>query len=1324
MHPTPESLRDFLDGRLSEEEKTAVENHLREHCEACELVLESLSNPSWDSLSLPRIKGYAVREKLGSGGMGVVYEAVQCKNGRAVALKVMKEPNPAALERFRHEFRIVQGLCHRNLVTLYELVADDAGQCFFTMELLEGVNFLTHVRGKPGAALAPSTRLESSGGPAGGPGQAPLIDPVKMSRPSSPLGGSSKGPGPAQEKLPPVACDIERLRDALRQLAEGLAALHGAGVLHRDVKPGNVLVTPSGRVVLLDFGVAAELGPGGQDGSGGSGGTPAYMAPEQGARRPAAASADWYAVGVMLYEALTGRLPFDDLSLAVLVRKQREDPPHPAALVAEVPADLAELCVGLLRRHPEARPAGEEVLRRLSATRPPPARQEVTLVGRAPLLRDLDSAFEATRRGRTVVVALSGRSGVGKSALLRHFLDGLSRRGEAVVLTGRCYEQESVPYKALDGLVVGLARYLKGLPTPDAVAALMPRDVLAVALARVFPVLGRVAVGPGRGGDVSDRQELRRRAVAGLRELLTRLGDRCQKDRRPLVLAVDDLQWGDADSAFVLADLLRPPDPPALLLVGSFRSEDVKGSPCLPAFLGLVRQGAGLEGRELAVEPLALPEAGELARALLPEGDPAAEEHAEQVARQSGGYPYLVHVFVQLLRASRPLADLSLDAALWDRVCGLPEEARVMLEVVAVVGRPLDLELACRAAEVRGEPRQALAPLRADRLLRSGSGEHPAVEAYHDRVRETVVAHLEPDVLRWHHRHVAEVLEEGGDCDPEELADHYDGAGDPARAGRYYARAAGQAAEGLAFDRAAKLYRAALRLREASGEEERPLRVRLGDALAAGGRGAESAREYLTAAAGAARPEALELQRKAALQLLRSGHVDEGLATLRTVLAAVGLRMPGPWRAALSWTWLQLRLRLRLRGLGFRRRAAEEVPRAELLALDVCQTAAIGLSLVDLVPGACFQTRSLLSGLRAGEPARLALALALEGAHKSIAGSRGRGLSGALLDEAERLAGEVGDPYLAAMAVLARCLAAAFEGDWPKARELGDKAEAALRGASTGTGVRWELGTAHRFTLWPLLFMGELAEIRRRLPGLIKEAGDRDDLYGETSLGLVVGTFVHLADDDPARAREELGRLMRRWAHEGFYVQHMNRLYDEAQIDLYEGKGLAAWNRLAEKWSLVEQSHLLRVQQVRIFLGHLRARSALVAAAQAAAAQVADPGPFLRAAERYARALLRERADWAEALARLVCAGLAAARGDGAGAAELLRDAAARCDATAMRLYAECARRRLGELRGGDEGARLMAEADSWMAGQGVVSPERMAALLVPGFGGAADPAP
>ena len=763
---------------------------------------------------------YEIRRELGRGGMGIVYQAYDRDRDEMVALKAVQRVDPAALYRFKQEFRAAVDVSHPNLVALYELTSDGRSW-FFTMELIDGIDFLAYVRSEADVPHAGTDdRLAS---PSSGPEEV-----ESRARPDSPPGLS--------------ASRLARLRGALRQLAEGVAALHEAGKIHRDIKPTNVLVTRSGRVVLLDFGLAAALERTGlhQSSEPHVLGTVAYMAPEQAAGLPVSPAGDWYSVGAMLYEALTGRLPFLGGPLEVLADKQRFEPPAPLELVPGLPEDLDALCVDLLRRHPEARPSACDVLRRLGSVPDEPSialppesssRQEVPLIGRERHLEVLDAAFAAVKRGRTVALYAHGRSGAGKSVLVQRFLDGLvEREEEVVVLAGRCYEQESVPYKALDSLVDALSRYLRRLPHdggPGDLAARRPaagaRLPGAADASRPWPAT------PRRTLEIPDPQELRRRAFAALRELLARLGD-----RRPLVLFIDDLQWGDVDSAALLSELLRPPDPPVLLLLGCYRSEDATASPFLRALLASQeREDSPLDRRELAVEALTGRRRGTWRWRCSAGTIRRRRAHAEAIARESGGNPFFVSELVRHIQAGDGLAgrsparEIGLDEVLWGRIRRLPEDARRLLEVVAVSGRPLRQADACRAAGLGPEERTVLAILRSGRLVRStGPAEWDEIETYHDRVRETVVAHLPPAVLGAHHRRLARVLEASGRADPEVLAVHFQAAGEPEKAGRYYAVAAAQAAEALAFDRAAKLYRLAS---SSSGRRTtpgiRPLRV-------------------------------------------------------------------------------------------------------------------------------------------------------------------------------------------------------------------------------------------------------------------------------------------------------------------------------------------------------------------------------------------------------------------------------------------------------------------------------------------------------------------
>ncbi|MBI3824062.1 MAG: protein kinase [Planctomycetes bacterium] len=1255
--------------------------------------------------SLPRFPGtdrFEFVRYIGAGGMGVVYEAFDREHHVRLALKTLQKVNAATLYRFKQEFRSLAHVVHPNLVTLFQLISVDE-QWFFTMELVDGCTFYDYVRPRGYVTEDDVTSNRAKGA-------SDTVDyEVKANAKQEPEEPAFAMPVTARLTLE----QYDMLRPALLQLAQGVHALHEAGKLHRDIKPSNVLVTPQGRVVVLDFGLVTELEDRAHEPSidRGIAGTIAYMSPEQAAGLTLTEASDWYSVGAMLYLVLTGQAPFTGTKTQVVRDKQRIEPKLPADLAACIPEDLRTLCRDLLRLNPGERPDGAEILRRLggeAAGVSAPSRlfdsAHAPFLGRERHMAVLHEALAALRNRRPAVVHVHGRSGAGKSLLVRRFLQDVHEHSNAVILSGRCFEQESVPYKALDSLIDSLTRYLLRLADHEA-AVLMPRDVLA--LARLFPVLRRVRAVesvPAHGPAIPDKQELRRRAFGALREMLARLGD-----RRPLILVIDDLQWGDLDSAALLTDLLDPPDPPVLLMLICYRSEYAKTSPCLRDLIEAHVTDPSLDRRDLVVAALEPAESRQLALELLGPDTPATQEQADAIARESGGSPYFIHELAQHVHEGAALAttaQINLDEVLQQRVARLPADSRALLEAVAVSGKPLRQADAYHAAGLNSESPAPMTLLRVNHFVRSTGAEgNDEVETYHDRVRETVVAHLDDNQLRERHRSLAAVLETSGKADPETLAVHFQAADNRARAGHYYALAATGAADTLAFDRAAKLYRQSLENHPLQGAEERELRRKLADALANAGRCADAAREYQRIAAQTSGSESLELLGLAGYQFCAAGHIDEGKAALALVLGKLRMSLPSTrLRALLSMLWH--RFKLWLRGLTYQERTADQLSADELARIDISWSVAIGLTMIDTIRGADFQTRNLLLALKAGEPYRVARALAWEATHAAMGGEKAKKRSTQLLDLADALVLRLDHPHALGMATMGRGVAAYFHGAWREAHFVCDRAVEVFRNRCTG--VTWELDTSNAFAYWALWFRGELAEVIRRFPILVKEAHERGDRLAEANYTTFGGPFVWFAADDPDGARHALGSVMGDWSKQDFHVQHFTTLTARAQIELYKGDGPAAWQHIVEQWPLMKASALLHVECVRIFMLHLRGRCAL------AAAGVGDPHGLLKVAAKDARAIEKEKPAWCRGLALMLRASLAAWSGDRPQAARQLGEAAAALDAADMKLFAAAARRRQGELLGDDP---LIAQADAFMTAQKIQNPRRMADLFVTGFG-------
>lgn len=1206
---------------------------------------------------------FQISRHLGSGGMGAVFEAYDRERQQRVALKTLRTRSPEELLQLKNEFRALQGVRHPNLVNLLELL-EESGRFFVTMELVEGTDLLGYVR--PGdAELSVSghtqTELVRSGSRAWGtaPGEvtAERLAPISGSRPR---------------------CDDARVRHAFGQLARGLSALHERGKLHRDVKPANVIVTPDGRTVLVDFGLAVDSGPGLAQAQVRGAGTREFMAPEQAAGQTLTAAADWYSFGVALYLALSGQLPFRG---ADVQRQKLRGQPRPfSELCPEASDDLRRLALALLSPDPRSRPSGHSVLTCFGVGSEAAPAPQAPFVGRAHELEQLEAAFATvgTRPSRVVVVA---DSGLGKSALVHELVAQLlARDPEVLVLAGRCYERELLPYKALDGIIDALSHFL-GKLEPERVHSLLPPD--AALLTQIFPVLGRVAgLTQARALGAADPQERRAQAFAALRELFVRLARSYR-----LLLYIDDLQWADADSHLLLADLMRQPDAPALCLVVTTR-------PGAPTPLD--------DAQRLELKPLSFEEARALAGAVL--GDAAADTLGPSIAKETNGHPLFVQALAAHARRAGGLheAGLRLEDALLAHVDSIDPGSRRLLEVTVIAAGPLTALLAaCASGQDAATFSSSVSELRALRLVRSSlSNEGGELAPYHDRIREALLERLTSEQRRGLHRDLAEALETTGKAaaDPQSLVRHLEGAGQVARAAEQAELAARHAERALAFDQAAELYGTALRLGAFEAGARRDLTRARAEALANAGRAAESAEAYLRAAEGAEPPQRQEYERRAADHLLRSGHSERGTAILAQVLRGLGDRWLSQ-RRSLAATLFE-RFRLRLRGPKWQRRAPADIDPELLRRVDAYHSLGVSLSLIDPARGARFEARALRLALRAGEPRRLGVISVMEACYEGAIGAQGLKAARALGERADHILTQTRDPYVAACKGIMVGFLAYHAGEYASAARTLAETEQALAAL---TGTYFEQAFCHCFRLISLRNRGQLAQLEAGYFEWLRRAQRRGDLFTEASLRFNLN-IVFLARDEPDEADRELSRVSWMPPDGGYHVQHWYAQQARADIALYCGRVEAGLVELRRELAALERAMITRMRLHRCHALWLLARFLLARRA---------PTPELDA---LAKQLRREDIGYARTWSLLIQAALEQQRGQPTAALVSLQRAVEQAKRADLPQYEHAARYRMGRLLGTEAGADHAQSALAFAAGEGIVDPARLFDVWAPGF--------
>lgn len=701
-----------------------------------------------------------------------------------------------------------------------------------------------------------------------------------------------------------------------------------------------------------------------------------------------------------------------------------------------------------------------------------------------------------------------------------------------------------------------------------------------------------------------------------------------------MILAVDDIQWADDESVPILRALLQACAAVRLLITLSCRVKDsneeaeddktLAGSPLAEIVPDDVVR--------LNVAPLSQDESAALVRATV--GESADPIQCGTIFRQSSGRPFLVELLCRELTAGRAT---TLDGAIQSQVAGLPDGARRFLEVAAIAGQPTAATVVAAAAEHPNETALLVSTLAARGLIRTWeSSGFLLVEIYHDEFRRSVVKSIPPNSLSSHHLALAKGLEATDQKDYESLAAHYGLAGLLEKQIKFTVSAAERATDTLALERAVSLYSTALALcqekddpentdsqdvDEGTGEDDRieaiDLMVGLASAEANAGRGYKAAMTLLDAAkdverrvqveaalpkgggeaspvnrtedtgnevatrVGAARyvesRSPFDLRRQAVEELLKSGHLEQGFDELKKLCRQVGLwfpSKPGPMRLAVFF----VRKWAMHSRLHFAERKQNTVPLKKRQQLDLCWSAALGLSLIDPFRCAYFHARLLRLSMKTGNRVQFVRALAGEIAVGAIPGGvgckeRGERLCSRALGLADR------DSSIQAFCESMRGTLYWLLGEWETSRHHSNEAQKALLKDPTGLG--WMMTSARIRYIGSLIMMGQWKDVESDLSAFVSDAEQRHDVYAEVGLKIMPYRYlVQLAEGDAdgaegRLAEDQLLEALEKWPSQSYDIQQCDAFFGLVDIALYDGRPQDALSRIRTEWRRLERSLML-----------------------------------------------------------------------------------------------------------------------------------------------------
>ena len=809
----------LLDAECGDDDALRREvEELLEAADAAAAFLETPAGAAGDAAPAPaRVGRYEILGLLGRGGMGVVYRARDPRGGPDVALKTIALESGAIRTCLRREIHALRRLDHPGIVRILDEGEQEEGP-WYAMELVDGATLHARMAAARGRTETTSTWWTVAHG----------------SRvPDHPLSSARTTP------LPRAA--LEPLLTSVRSLCAPLAYLHGEGLVHRDVKPENVIVRPDGRSVITDFGLAAHTGARRSRevlDVHAAGGTRSYVAPEQARGELVDARADLYALGCIIHEIVAGVPPADLPPGSTLTR-----------LVPDLPPTLDDLIARLLSPDPARRPGyAMDVARVLhellgeigdddAGPRPEPYLYRAAFTGHGDAVARIEEAVARLVSGRGAMICLEGESGAGKTRLALEVARRARGRGIQILTGGAAGAPGPTrPLEPLRAPLISIGDTLGGLPGLVDGAA-----ILRKLIPESFPGTAEPDRAEQPALSPADVRRSVCRAVTSALDALARRG--------PVLTVLDDLDGIDPMTLALLSELAatRWLDQRPILLLLCYRSGErddlpVGGSDAVVRIGRLERDQVGdlMQGM-LAIAPSPdLLDAvfersdgnplfvGEYLRSLVSDGTLAR--------RGAGGW----HVTSPERLASPVALPASVHALIARRIDRLDDGARLLLDAASVLGREMDHRLLAGLAAGSVDPLAGIATLLARELL---AEESPGRYRFaHDRVREVAYEHVTPARRRSLHLAAASALAartDGGETLGWQAA-HWESGGDVARARTSYLQAARAAARSYAVEDAERSYRAFLRLAPPPAESVTARFELVQNTLVPMGRGAEA----------------------------------------------------------------------------------------------------------------------------------------------------------------------------------------------------------------------------------------------------------------------------------------------------------------------------------------------------------------------------------------------------------------------------------------------------------------------------------------------------